>query len=73
MLTLFIGDSGDLQQGWTDIPYAVPNLRMEEGKRQSSCSYWLVAVGCQYLAMQFLMPGGPSRGVAARINLSACA
>src|ERR1700675_1090920 len=25
------GDPGHLQQGWTDVPYAIPNLRVENG------------------------------------------
>jgi isoquinoline 1-oxidoreductase subunit beta len=29
------GDAGDLQQGWIDIPYAVPNLRVENGNAKA--------------------------------------
>ena len=39
------GDPGDLQQGWTDIPYAIPNLRVENGSAKAHVRIgWLRSV-----------------------------
>jgi CO/xanthine dehydrogenase Mo-binding subunit len=40
---------GDLQQGWTDIPYAIPNLRVENGSAKAHVRIgWLRSVANIY-------------------------
>ena len=41
--------AGELQQGWTDIPYDLPNLRVENGPAPGARSHWLAAIGGQHL------------------------
>jgi isoquinoline 1-oxidoreductase beta subunit len=43
------GDAGDLQQGWMDIPYAIPNLRVENGNAKAHVRIgWLRSVANIY-------------------------
>ena len=43
------GEAGDLQQGWTDIPYAIPNLRVENGSAKAHVRIgWLRSVANIY-------------------------
>jgi isoquinoline 1-oxidoreductase subunit beta len=43
------GDPGHLQQGWTDIPYDIPNLRVENGPAQAHVRIgWLRSVANIY-------------------------
>ncbi len=43
------GEAGDLQQGWTDIPYAIPNLRVENGDAKAHVRIgWLRSVANIY-------------------------
>jgi isoquinoline 1-oxidoreductase beta subunit len=43
------GEAGDLQQGWTDIPYALPNLRVENGPAKAHVRIgWLRSVANIY-------------------------
>ena len=43
------GDVGDLQQGWIDIPYAVPHLRVENGNAKAHVRIgWLRSVANIY-------------------------
>ena len=45
------GDPGHLQQGWTDIPYDLPNLRVENGPAQGHIRIgWLRSVANIYHA-----------------------
>jgi isoquinoline 1-oxidoreductase subunit beta len=45
------GGAGSMQQGWTDIPYDVPNLRMENGPAQEHVRIgWLRSVANVYQA-----------------------
>jgi isoquinoline 1-oxidoreductase beta subunit len=45
------GDSGHLQQGWTDIPYDLPNLRIENGPAKAHVRIgWLRSVANIYHA-----------------------
>ena len=44
------GDPGHLQQGWTDVPFDIPNLRVENGPAQGARAHRLVALGGQYLS-----------------------
>lgn len=45
------GDPGHLQQGWTDIPYDIPNLRVENGAAQAHVRIgWLRSVANIYHA-----------------------
>jgi isoquinoline 1-oxidoreductase beta subunit len=39
------GEAGDFQQGWSDIPYAIPNLRVENGDAKAHVRIgWLRSV-----------------------------
>ncbi len=43
------GEAGDLQQGWTDIPYSIPNLRVENGNAKAHVRIgWLRSVANIY-------------------------
>ena len=43
------GDAGHLQQGWTDIPYDIPNLRIENGPAKAHVRIgWLRSVANIY-------------------------
>jgi isoquinoline 1-oxidoreductase beta subunit len=43
------GDPGHLQQGWTDVPYAIPNLRVENGPARAHVRIgWLRSVANIY-------------------------
>ena len=43
------GDPGHLQQGWTDVPYAIPNLRVENGPAKAHVRIgWLRSVANIY-------------------------
>src|SRR5882762_10142665 len=43
------GEAGDLQQGWTDMPFAVPNLRVENGAAKAHVRIgWLRSVANIY-------------------------
>ena len=43
------GEAGDLQQGWTDLPFAVPNLRVENGAAKGHVRIgWLRSVANIY-------------------------
>jgi isoquinoline 1-oxidoreductase subunit beta len=45
------GDPGHLQQGWTDIPFAIPNLRVENGAAKAHVRIgWLRSVANIYHA-----------------------
>jgi isoquinoline 1-oxidoreductase beta subunit len=45
------GDPGHLQQGWTDVPFAIPNLRVENGAAQAHVRIgWLRSVANIYHA-----------------------
>jgi isoquinoline 1-oxidoreductase beta subunit len=45
------GDAGDLQQGWTDMPFAIPNLRVENGAAKAHVRIgWLRSVANIYHA-----------------------
>src|ERR1700704_5283937 len=45
------GDPGHLQQGWTDVPYAIPNLRVENGPAKAHVRIgWLRSVANMYHA-----------------------
>jgi isoquinoline 1-oxidoreductase subunit beta len=45
------GEAGDLQQGWTDLPFAVPNLRVENGAAKGHVRIgWLRSVANIYHA-----------------------
>jgi isoquinoline 1-oxidoreductase beta subunit len=45
------GDAGHLQQGWTDIPFAIPNLRVENGPAPAHVRIgWLRSVANIYHA-----------------------
>jgi len=45
------GDAGHLQQGWTDIPYDIPNLRIENGPAKAHVRIgWLRSVANIYHA-----------------------
>ena len=41
---------GHLQQGWTDVPFDIPNLRVENGRGQGACAHRLAALGGEYLS-----------------------
>ena len=48
-LNAVYGDPGHLQQGWTDIPYDVPNLRIENGPAKAHVRIgWLRSVANIY-------------------------
>ncbi len=43
------GEAGDLQQGWTDVPFAIPNLRVENGNAKAHVRIgWLRSVANIY-------------------------
>jgi isoquinoline 1-oxidoreductase subunit beta len=45
------GDPGHLQQGWTDVPFAIPNLRVENGPAKAHVRIgWLRSVANIYHA-----------------------